>query len=125
MELQDRITALEHNCSELRAHQLVIFAEIEALMFCAVAALRCAPLEPAMKQLAQQIEKLRAMALASSTSDAIEEIRSSKAQQVYELVAAAVCWHSRLRQRSAYPACFNTDGPGRQPRGVRPRSASL
>jgi hypothetical protein len=90
MELQDRITALEHDCSELRAHQLVMLAEIEALMFCAVAALRCAPLKPAMEQLAQQIEKLQAMTLASSTSDAIEEIRSSKAQQVYELVAAAL-----------------------------------
>ena len=90
MELHDRITALEHDCNELRAHQLVMLAEIEALMFCAVAALRCVPLEPAMEQLAQQIEKLQAMTLASSTSDAVEQIRSSKAQQVYELVAAAL-----------------------------------
>ena len=89
-ELHARITAIEHDLSALRAHQVVMLAEIEALMFCAVAALRCAPPEPAMKQLALQIERLKAMALASPTTDAVEEIRANKAQQVYQLVAKAI-----------------------------------
>jgi hypothetical protein len=90
MELQDRITVLEQNLEDLRAHQVVLLAEVEALMFCTIAALRCAPQEAAMMQLSQQIEKLRAMALASPTTDDVEDIRATKAQQVYNIVSSAL-----------------------------------
>ena len=90
MDLENRIAALESNLREVRAHHVVLLAEIEALMFCAIAALRCAPVDAAMQQLTQQMEKLRAMTLASPTTDAIEEVRAKKADQVYTLVAAAV-----------------------------------
>ena len=90
MEQEDRIAALERSLTEVREHQVVMLAEIEALMFCVVAALRCAPLGTALQELTQQIEKLQAMTLACPTTDDIEQIRASKAQQVYELVAAAM-----------------------------------
>jgi hypothetical protein len=90
MELQDRVAALEESLTEMRAHQVVMLAEIEALMFCVVAALRCAPRATALRELTQQIEKLQAMTLACPTPDDIEQVRTSKAQQVYKLVSAAI-----------------------------------
>lgn len=90
MELEDRITTLEQSLRHLRAHQVVLLAEVEALMFCVIAALRCVPLPSAKVQLAQQIEKLRAMALASPTTDDVEHVRATKAQQIYELVSSAI-----------------------------------
>jgi len=90
MDLEQRVAALERHLREVRAHHVVLLAEIEALMFCTIAALRCAPIGAAMQQLTQQMENLRAMTLACPTSDDVEEVRSRKAQQVYELVAAAV-----------------------------------
>jgi hypothetical protein len=90
MALEDRVATLEIRVQELGAHYIVALAEIEALMFCLIAALRVTPLDPTVTQLKQQMEQLRAMTLASATSDEIEEIRSRKAQQIFDFVAAAI-----------------------------------
>jgi cell division protein ZapA (FtsZ GTPase activity inhibitor) len=90
MLLDDRVAELEKRVQELGAQHIVALAEIEALMFCLVAALRSAPVDSTMEQLEHQMEQLSAMTLASGTSDEIEEVRSRKAQQIFSFVAAAI-----------------------------------
>src|ERR1700730_9124692 len=90
MALEERVAILETRVQELGAHYIVALAEIEALMFCLIAALRVAPVDTTVEQLKHQMELLRAMTLASATSDEIEEIRSLKAQQIFDFVAAAI-----------------------------------
>ncbi|MDB5924168.1 MAG: hypothetical protein JWN13_3104 [Betaproteobacteria bacterium] len=90
MPLEDRVAILETRVQELGAHYIVALAEIEALMFCLIAALRVAPLDATVTQLKQQMEQLRVMTLASATSDEIEEVRARKAQQIFDFVAAAI-----------------------------------
>src|SRR3954465_7515750 len=90
MLIEDRVAELENRVQELGAHYIVALAEIEALMFCLVAALRTGPVDSTIEQLEHQMEQLRAMTLASGTSDEVEEVRSRKAQQIFSFVAAAI-----------------------------------